>query len=38
MEPAGPMPKADYTAMVVGPVGEPMISFKKIAPPPAAAA
>jgi sterol 14-demethylase len=33
MEPAGPMPKADYTAMVVGPVGEPMISFKKIAPP-----
>ena len=37
MEPAGPMPKADYTAMVVGPVGEPMISFKKIAPPPAAA-
>ena len=37
MEPAGPMPKADYTAMVVGPVGEPMISFKKIAAPPAAA-
>ena len=33
----GPVPDADYTAMVVGPIGAPMIKYAKKSAPPAAA-